>query len=140
MFCVKSLRFYAKYMLAVRWERSGRNLLPNKNCSCTLTSEGLLPLTHKIQLCSEDFFIQFHLFCLNVKLGLSLFKEASGGIQKQNSKENLRITGVLEHWMLDEVQKPSSSECYTPSSEPFRIYQQEECLPRREDWYIHSNR
>jgi hypothetical protein len=23
---------------------------------------------------------------------------------------------------MDEVQKPSDSECYTPSSEPFRIY------------------
>jgi hypothetical protein len=23
---------------------------------------------------------------------------------------------------MDEVQKPSNSECYTPSSEPFRIY------------------
>jgi hypothetical protein len=24
--------------------------------------------------------------------------------------------------MMDEVQKPSNSECHTPSSEPFRIY------------------
>jgi hypothetical protein len=28
----------------------------------------------------------------------------------------------LEYRMRDRVQKPSNSECYTPPSEPFRIY------------------
>jgi hypothetical protein len=28
----------------------------------------------------------------------------------------------LNHWMMDTVQKPSNSECHTPSSKPFRIY------------------
>jgi hypothetical protein len=28
----------------------------------------------------------------------------------------------LEYRAMDEVQKPSNPECYTPSSEPFRIY------------------
>jgi hypothetical protein len=30
--------------------------------------------------------------------------------------------------MMEEVQKPSNSECYTPSSVPFRIYWQDFCL------------
>jgi hypothetical protein len=29
---------------------------------------------------------------------------------------------LLEYWMMDEVQKPSNHECYTPSSKPFRTY------------------
>jgi hypothetical protein len=28
----------------------------------------------------------------------------------------------LEYRMMEKVQEPSNSECYTPSSEPFRIY------------------
>jgi hypothetical protein len=28
----------------------------------------------------------------------------------------------LEYWMMEKVQNPSNSECYMPSSEPFRIY------------------
>jgi hypothetical protein len=28
----------------------------------------------------------------------------------------------LQYWTMDKVQRPSNSECYTPSSEPFRIY------------------
>jgi hypothetical protein len=28
----------------------------------------------------------------------------------------------LEYWAVDKVQRLSNSECYTPSSEPFRIY------------------
>jgi hypothetical protein len=28
----------------------------------------------------------------------------------------------LEYWMVDKVQKPSNQKCYSPSSEPFRIY------------------
>jgi hypothetical protein len=28
----------------------------------------------------------------------------------------------LEYRTMEKVQKPSNSECYTPSSEPFRIY------------------
>jgi hypothetical protein len=27
----------------------------------------------------------------------------------------------LNHWTMDKVHKPTDSECYTPSSEPFRI-------------------
>jgi hypothetical protein len=27
----------------------------------------------------------------------------------------------INHWTMDKVQKPSNSECYTPSSEPFRF-------------------
>jgi hypothetical protein len=33
---------------------------------------------------------------------------------------------------MDKVQKPSSSECYAPSSEPFRIYIHQEF-----EFYIH---
>jgi hypothetical protein len=28
----------------------------------------------------------------------------------------------LEYWTMDKVQKPSNSECYTPSSEPLKIH------------------
>jgi hypothetical protein len=36
--------------------------------------------------------------------------------------EMLYSVVFYEYWTMDEVQKPSNSECYTPSSEPFRIY------------------
>jgi hypothetical protein len=29
---------------------------------------------------------------------------------------------VIEFRMMDKVQKPSINECYTPSSEPYRVY------------------
>jgi hypothetical protein len=29
---------------------------------------------------------------------------------------------ILDFWTMDEVQKPITSQCYIPSSEPFRIY------------------
>jgi hypothetical protein len=29
---------------------------------------------------------------------------------------------------MGKVQQPSNSECYTPSSEPFRIYVQDQCI------------
>jgi hypothetical protein len=32
------------------------------------------------------------------------------------------IFGIFEYWTMDKVQKPTNSECYTPSSEPIRIY------------------
>jgi hypothetical protein len=32
------------------------------------------------------------------------------------------ITLVIEFLTMDEVQKPSINECYTPSSEPYRVY------------------
>jgi hypothetical protein len=36
---------------------------------------------------------------------------------------NIVFSRFLEYWTMGKVQKPSDSECYTPSSEPFRIYQ-----------------
>jgi hypothetical protein len=29
--------------------------------------------------------------------------------------------GSLQHWMMDKAQRPGNPECYTPSSETFRI-------------------
>jgi hypothetical protein len=39
------------------------------------------------------------------------------------SQMNPELLGILEHRTMEEVQKSSNSEVYTPSSEPFRIYQ-----------------
>jgi hypothetical protein len=39
----------------------------------------------------------------------------------QYSKE-FENTNFLEYWMMDKVQKLTNSECYTPLSEPTRIY------------------
>jgi hypothetical protein len=38
------------------------------------------------------------------------------------SFRNVVFFRFLEHRMMDKVQKPSNPECYTPSSEPFKIY------------------
>jgi hypothetical protein len=35
------------------------------------------------------------------------------------------FSNFLEYWMMDKAQKPSNSKCYTPSSEPIRIYTKE---------------
>jgi hypothetical protein len=40
-----------------------------------------------------------------------------------SSFQNVLFSSFLEYWTMDKVQKPSNSECYTRSSEPFRIYQ-----------------
>jgi hypothetical protein len=42
--------------------------------------------------------------------------------QKQMCFQNIVFFLVLEYWTMDNVQKLSNPECYTPSSEPFRIY------------------
>jgi hypothetical protein len=34
--------------------------------------------------------------------------------------------------MMEEVQKPSNSECYTPSSGPFKIYLMDDDLERKD--------
>jgi hypothetical protein len=36
---------------------------------------------------------------------------------------NVRFSTYLEFWITDKVQKPVDSECYTPTSEPFRLYE-----------------
>jgi hypothetical protein len=64
--------------------------------------------------------------CLLLRLALSkgpnivdVFPLTWGQKQIQFSK---RVFYFLEYWMMDIVQKPCNSECYTPSSEPFGIY------------------
>jgi hypothetical protein len=39
---------------------------------------------------------------------------------------------------MDKVQKPSNSECLTPSSEPFRIYQNNKLSARLENGRIYN--
>jgi c-di-GMP-related signal transduction protein len=38
------------------------------------------------------------------------------------------LSNFLKYRTVDKVQKPSNSECYTTSSEPFRIYLNNRCL------------
>jgi hypothetical protein len=38
---------------------------------------------------------------------------------------------VLEFRTMDKVQKPSINECYTPSSEPYRVYKKLYLHPQR---------
>jgi hypothetical protein len=46
----------------------------------------------------------------------------SPGDGNRSSFWNTAFSSFLEYQMMDKVQKPSYSECYTTSSEPFRIY------------------
>jgi hypothetical protein len=32
------------------------------------------------------------------------------------------VSKILEYRTMDDVRKPRNSECYTPSSKPFRVY------------------
>jgi hypothetical protein len=40
----------------------------------------------------------------------------------RSSFRNIEFFNYLEFRTMDKVQKPSDSECYAPSSEPFKIY------------------
>jgi hypothetical protein len=59
-----------------------------------------------------------------------LFSRKPGhiSVQCKTNRPNNWVSGVcpssgtLKYRTMDKVQKPSNSECYTPSLEPFRIY------------------
>jgi hypothetical protein len=53
------------------------------------------------------------------RLGVSLSSPGNGN---RSSFRNVVFSSYLEFWTMDKVQKPSGSECYTPSLEPFRFY------------------
>jgi hypothetical protein len=44
------------------------------------------------------------------------------GNRSRYSSQYVVFSSYLEFRTIDEVQKPSNSECYTPSSEPLRLY------------------
>jgi hypothetical protein len=47
---------------------------------------------------------------------------------KRFSFPNSFFSSFLEYRTMNRVEKPSNSECYTSSSEPFRIYEEERVL------------
>jgi hypothetical protein len=54
------------------------------------------------------------------------------------TKIELGVKAFLEYWTIDKVKKPSNSECYTPSSEPFKIYSAESEPPLRNEFEFNS--
>jgi hypothetical protein len=53
------------------------------------------------------------------RVGVSLSSSENG---KKSSFQKVVFSSLLEFWMMDKALKPNYSECYTPSSQPFRFY------------------
>jgi hypothetical protein len=96
---------------------------------------GLCMLYHNFYYTLSKSGLRYSYFCSYTDIGCPLIEVSSLskgpsriGVspspedENRSSFRNVVFSAFLEYWNMDQVQKPINSECYTPSSEYFRIY------------------